>query len=211
MDAVILGVVGLLIGGLVALYGVRVFYLLLPLWGFVAGFLIGADAVTELVGDGFLATATGWAAGIALGAVFALTATLWFWAAVLVLAFGVGFEVGSGVLIMIGMTPGLLTFAAGVVLGAVLVVLAIAVRAPVLLVALLSALGGAALVIDGGLMLLGVVQPGDLAGGAIAPLRGDPLLIGAWLGLAALALVHQLTETAGGNAGLRTRLDRSLA
>ena len=211
MDGVILGVVGLLVGGLVALYGVRVFYLLLPLWGFVAGFLIGADAVTELVGDGFLATATGWAAGLVLGVVLAVTATLWFWAAILVLAFGVGFEVGSGILVAIGLAPGLLTFAAGVILGAVLVVLSIAVRAPVLLIAVLTALGGAALVIDGGLMILGLLHPSDRRGGAIAPLRGDPLLVLAWLAIAALALVHQLVETADGRIGLRTRLDRPLA
>ena len=44
--------------------------------------------MTELAGDGFLATAAGWAAGLALGVVLAVTATMWFWAAVLVLAFG---------------------------------------------------------------------------------------------------------------------------
>jgi hypothetical protein len=211
MDAVILGVVGVLAGGLVALYGVRVFYLLLPLWGFVAGFLIGADAVTELLGDGFLATAAGWAAGLALGVALAVTATLWLWGAVLVLAFGVGTEVGSGLLLGLGFQPGILPFAAGVVLGAALVVLAIAVDGPVLLVAVLTALGGTALVIDGALMVLHVLQPGDLAGGAVAALRGDPMLVLAWLVLAAGALAHQLLDTTGGRrAGLRMRLDRTV-
>ncbi len=210
MDAVILGVAGVLVGGLVALYGVRVFYLLLPLFGFVAGFLIGADAVAELLGEGFLATATGWAAGLALGIALAVTATLWLWGAVLVLAFGVGAEVGSGVLLALGFGPGIVPFAAGVALGAALVVLAIAVPAPVLLVAALTAFGGAALVIDGGLLMLGILDRGDLAGGAVAALRGDAVLIAAWLVLGALALLHQLLDAAGGREGLRVRLDRSL-
>jgi hypothetical protein len=211
MDAVILGVVGLLVGALVALYGVRVFYLLLPLWGFVAGVLLGAQAVDALLGDGFLATAAGWAAGIALGVVFAVTATLWLWAAVLVLAFSVGAELGSGLVVAVGIEPGIFAFAAGIVLGVGLAVVAIAIDGPVLLVAAISALGGAALVIDGALLVLGRLQVGDLEGGVVAALRGQPLLIAGWLLLAGLSLVHQLTDAAGGNIGLRTRLGRSVA
>ncbi len=211
MDAVILGVVGLLVGALVALYGVRVFYLLLPLWGFVAGLLLGAEAVGALLGDGFLATATGWGVGIVLGIVFAVTATLWLWAAVLVLAFSVGAELGSGLVLAIGIEAGIFALVAGILLGALFVVIAIAIDGPVLLVAALSALGGAALVIDGALLILGRLQVGDLEGGVVAALRGQPLMVVGWLLLAGLALVHQLNDAAGGNIGLRTRLDRSLA
>jgi hypothetical protein len=211
MDAVLLGVVGLLVGALVALYGVRVFYLVLPLWGFVAGVLLGADAVHAVLGDGFLATAASWGAGIVLGVVLAVTATLWLWAGVLVLAFSVGAELGSGLVIAIGIEPGLFTFAAGILVGVLLVVVAIAVDGPVLLVAALSALGGAALMIDGALAILGRLQPGDLEGGVVAALRGQPLMIVGWLLLAGLALVHQLTDAAGGNLGLRSRVGRSVA
>jgi hypothetical protein len=211
MDAVILGVVGLVAGALVTLYGVRLFYLLLPLWAFVAGAALGAQAVSELLGDGFLATTTSWAAGIALGVAFAVTATLWFWAAVLVLAFSVGSAVGSGLVVALGVDPGVLSFAAGLALGGALVVLAIAIDAPVLLVAVLSALGGAALVVTGAMLVLGRFEPSDLAGGPVGALRGEPLLIAAWLAIAALGLVLQLLDSAEGNLGLRTRLDRSVA
>ena len=211
MDAVILGVVGLLVGALVALYGVRVFYLLLPLWGFVAGVLLGAEAVGALLGDGFLATAAGWGAGIVLGLAFAVTATLWLWAAVLVLAFSVGAELGSGLVLAVGIEPGVFAFAAGILVGVGLVLVAIAIDGPVLLVAVLSALGGAALVMDSALLILGRLQVGDLEGGVVAALRGQPLMIVGWLLLAGFALVHQLSDAAAGNIGLRTRLDRSLA
>ena len=211
MDAVILGVAGLLVGALVATNGVRLFYLLLPLWGFVAGVLLGAEGVSSLLGDGFLATVASWGAGLVLGVAFAVTATLWFWAAVLILAFGVGADIGQGVLAMLGVEAGILPFAAGLVVGAALVVLAIAVDAPVLLVAALSALGGAALVIDGALLILGRLEPGDLGEGALAAIHGQPVLIAGWLLLAGFALVHQLNDAAGGSVGLRTRLDRTVA
>jgi hypothetical protein len=211
MQPIFVGIVGLIAGALVALYGVRVFYLLLPLWGFVAGALIGAQAVADIFGDGFLASFASWAVAIVLGVVFAVTATLWFWAAVLILAFGVGAEIGSGIALALGFGPGILPFAAGIALGAVLVVVAIAVDAPVILVAALSALGGAALIMDGGLLLLGAIAPADLADGAIAALRGDPLLVAGWLVLAVLSFAYQLLDAAGGHLGLRTRLDRTVA
>jgi hypothetical protein len=211
MEAVILGVMGLLAGALVTGYGARVFYVLLPLWGFVTGVMLGAEAVSALVGDGFLATTASWAAGLVLGIVLAVTAILWLWAAVLVLAFGVGSAIGSGLLLAIGLDPGILPFAAGIAVGAALVVLALALDAPLLLVATLSALGGAALVITAALLILGRFELADLAGGPVGALRGQPLLVAGWLALAALGLLHQLLDTAGGNVGLRTRLVHSLA
>ena len=146
-----------------------------------------------------------------LGVVLAVTATLWIWAAVIVLAFGVGTTVGSGVLLALGFEPGILPFAAGIALGAALVVLAIAIDGPVLLVAILSSLGGAAYVVAGALLILGRLEVADLSGGAVAALRDQPLAIVGWLVLAAGALVVQLQEARGGLAGLRVPLDPSRA
>jgi hypothetical protein len=206
MDAVILGVVGLLVGAVVALYGTRVFYVLLPLFGFVAGFVLGAQGVAALLDEGFLATVIGWGAGLILGVVFAVTALLWVWAAVLVLAFAVGTSLGSSVLLAIGFSPGVLPFAAAVVTGAVLVVAAVVLDAPTLLVALLTSLGGAAYLVAGALLFLGRIPLGDLSGGAIGALRDQPLALVGWLLVAAAAFVYQLQESGGGMAGLRTRL-----
>ena len=106
MDAVILGVVGLLVGALVTTYGVRLFYPAPPAVGLCRRRGAGRAGLSALLGDGFLATAASWAAGLVLGIAFAVTATLWFWAAVLVLAFSVGSGVGSGILLVAsGSTP----------------------------------------------------------------------------------------------------------
>ncbi len=211
MDSIIVGTVALIVGALVATWGVRVFFVLLPVWGFVTGVAIGAQGLSAILNEGFLATLLSWGAGIVLGIVLAVTATLWVWAAVIVLAFGVGTTVGSGILIGLGLDPGVLPFAAGIALGAALVVLAIAIDAPVLLVAILSSLGGAAYVVAGALLVLGRLGVGDLSGGAVAALRDQPLAIVGWLVLAAAALVVQLQEARGGLAGLRAPLDPSLA
>ena len=211
MDSIIVGTVALIVGALVATWGVRVFFVLLPLWAFLTGVAIGAQGLSAVLNEGFLATVLSWGAGIVLGIVLAVTATLWVWAAVIVLAFGVGTTLGSGILLALGFEPGVLPFAAGIALGGVLVVLAIAIDAPVLLVAILSSLGGAAYVVAGALLILGRLEVADLSGGAVAALRDQPLAIVGWLVLAAAALVVQLQEARGGLSGLRAPLDPSLA
>lgn len=208
MESIVVGIAALVVGALVATWGVRVFFLLLPLWGFIAGLAIGAQGLAAVLNEGFLATLVSWAAGIALGLVFAVTAVLWVWAAVIVLAFSVGTTVGSGLLLALGFSPGILPFAAGIVLGAALVVLAIAIDAPVLLVAILTSLGGAAYAVAGALLFLGRLELADLSGGAVGAIRGEPLAVVGWLVLAAAALVVQLQEARGGIAGLRLRLDQ---
>ena len=211
MDSIIVGTVALIVGALVATWGVRVFFVLLPLWAFLTGVAIGAQGLSAVLNEGFLATLLSWGAGIVLGIVLAVTATLWVWAAVIVLAFGVGTTLGSGILLALGFEPGVLPFAAGIALGGVLVVLAIAIDAPVLLVAILSSLGGAAYVVAGALLILGRLEVADLSGGAVAALRDQPLAIVGWLVLAAAALIVQLQEARGGLSGLRAPLDPSLA
>ena len=55
MEALIVGLAGIVIGSLVAMFGVRVFYLLLPVWGFLAGFAL-STGVASLLDEGFLVT-----------------------------------------------------------------------------------------------------------------------------------------------------------
>ena len=65
--------------GLAALFaGYRLFLLLLPIWGFFAGFFIGATAITLLLGDSFLVTVTGWVVGFILGLIFAILSYLFY-------------------------------------------------------------------------------------------------------------------------------------
>lgn len=59
MEAFLVGLVGVIVGTLVAAFGVRVFFLLLLVWGFVAGFKLGAQGVSSIFGEGFAATVFG--------------------------------------------------------------------------------------------------------------------------------------------------------
>jgi hypothetical protein len=209
MEQIVLGLVAMVIGGLVAGYGVRAFFVLLPLFGFLWGASTGTQAVQYLVGDGAFATVLSWVAGLALGAALAIVAGLFYWAAIVILAAGVGATVASGILIAIGFEPGLLTFVVGLAAGAALALLAILIDAPTLLVALLTAFGGMAYAVAGAYVLLGQVTREELAAGAVAALRDQPLGFIAWLALGAIALGFQLLEARARGVELMTSMPRT--
>jgi len=208
MEAFLIGLVGIIVGTLVAAFGVRVFFVLLPAWGFVGGFLLGAQGVHSILGEGFAVTVLGWGAGIGLGVLFAVLAGVFFWASIIILAGTVGWALVAGLLLAVGMEPGLLVFLAGLGGAAALIVLAILIDAPTLYVALLTSFGGAAYAVAGALLVLGRIGLDDLDGGPIAAMRGYPIAAVAWLGLAALAVGWQVLEARSRSTDLRGRLDR---
>src|SRR4029079_19049573 len=188
VDRLLLGLIAIAVGALIAAYGARGVFLLLPLFGFVVGYLVGAQVVTNLFGDGVFATLTSWVAGLVVAVLFAVLAGLWWWAAVVILFGVVGYEVGYGVLVAIGFNdPGLLPFIAGLAVGIVLAVLAVVLDAPTLLVALVTAFGGAACVVAGLSLILTQTTVDQLKDGRIGALNGKPLALVAWVGLGAIA------------------------
>jgi hypothetical protein len=72
LNGLLLGALAIGIGLAFAFWGFRVFLILLPIWGFFAGFLLGAQGMTYLFGDAFLATTLGWVVGFLLGLLFAV-------------------------------------------------------------------------------------------------------------------------------------------
>ena len=196
MDRLLLGLFAIAVGALIAAYGARGFFLLLPLLGFVVGYLVGAQVVENLFGDGVFATLTSWVAGLVVAVLFAVLAGLWWWAAVVILFGVVGYELGYGVLVAIGFNdPGLLPFIAGLAVGIVLAALAIVLDAPTLLVALVAAFGGAAYVVAGLYLILNQITVDQLKDGPIGALNGKPLALVAWVGLGAIAFAFQYFDT----------------
>ena len=63
IEGLLIGLLAIAIGMAFAFYGFRVFLILLPIWGFFAGFLLGANGVSYILGGadaGAFATVTGW-------------------------------------------------------------------------------------------------------------------------------------------------------
>ncbi|HEY6570072.1 MAG TPA: hypothetical protein VIZ22_07280 [Candidatus Limnocylindrales bacterium] len=195
MDRLLIGLIAIGVGALVAAYGARGFFILLPLFGFVVGFGVGAQIVANLFGDAFFATITSWGVGLAFAVVFAVLAGLWWWAAVVILFGVVGYELGSGVLIALGLDPGLITFIAGLAVGIALAILALVLDAPTMLVAAVSAFGGAAYVVAGLYLILDQITIDQLEDGPLGALDGRPVALVAWVALGAVGLLFQYYDT----------------
>src|SRR5688572_15511683 len=124
-EAFLVGLFAVAIGLAFAFYGFKLFLILLPIWGFFAGFLIGVELTTSLLGGadadaGFLATTTGWVVGFILGLVFAVLSYLYYWVAVILLGGVLGYQLTLGVLEWLNInTDGLIAFILALIVGAI--------------------------------------------------------------------------------------------
>jgi len=147
-------ILALIIGVLALVAGYRLFLLLLPIWGFFAGFAMGAHATALLFGQGFLATATSWIIGFVIGLIFAVLSYLIYTVGVALFSAAFGYFLGAGLMLLF-LDPGLIVTLVGLA-GAVvmsLVVLAFNIQKPVL--EFITSFGGATATITGILLLFG--------------------------------------------------------
>lgn len=165
-----------LIGLALCFAGFRLFVILLPVFGFFAGFLVTAQAIQEVFGGRFLATASSWVFGFVVGALCALVAYLFYYGAVVVLAATVGYEFGVGIMAGLGVNSGFVHFVVGVVVAAVLTIAVIFLNLPQVFIVVLSALAGAGMILTGTLLALGRVSLTDLNLGLVGAFIRDSWL-----------------------------------
>jgi hypothetical protein len=140
--------IALFFGLAVTFSGYRIFLVLLPIWGFFAGFAIGAEALQAIFGEAFLATVTSWIVGFIVGAVFAVLSYLFYIAAVGLFAFSVGYGLGVGVIGLLNLEQfGLLTFVVGAVAGVALAAVTLLLNIQKWVIIAGTAFGGAALIV----------------------------------------------------------------
>ena len=150
---ILVGLFVIVIGLTLATSGLRVFFAMLPLVGFVTGFFAGATLITNWLGDGFLATATGWIVGIGLGLLFAAISYLYWYVGAIMAAGVSGALILSGIFSAFGVNSGALLVTLAIVGAVVFIIAAMVMNLPVYVVLVNTAIMGAYMVI-GGLMLL---------------------------------------------------------
>jgi hypothetical protein len=113
-----MGLIALLFGLAVVFYGYRMFIVLLPIWGFFFGFFLGAQTIQFLFDDpALLGTVTSWIVGFFTGAIFAILSYLFYFIAVGIVSFSLGYAATVGILEWIGMDAGFLIWLIAVVVG----------------------------------------------------------------------------------------------
>ncbi len=187
LDGLLVGILAIAIGLAFCFWGFRVFLILLPIWGFFAGFLLGANGITYLLGDAFLATTLGWVTGFLLGLLFAVLSYLYYWAAVILLGGALGYQLTLGLLHWIGFeADGLIAFLLAIAGGVIFAVGFFLLQMPAVIVIVATAISGAGATIAGVAIALGLIPLESLNGGVFGSYSFSDM---GWLGIiAAIAL-----------------------
>ena len=177
------------------LWGYRIFLVMLPIWGFFAGFWLGAAGIALFLGQGFLATVTGWVVGFILGVIGAVLSYLFYGGFVLIVAAMVGAGLASTILTAMGITTGWIIAIVALVTAAIVAVATLVFNLQKYVIILLTSLGGADLIVLAGMLLFGVVTLTDVQGGGnlLTPVFKESwLAVLAWVVLAVVGFFRQV-------------------
>jgi hypothetical protein len=161
MADVILGLFAIVAGAFMLFAGQLVLRLVLPIWGFFAGFAFGAGLFAELAHESFLGTVLGWVAGFVGALVFALLAYLYFAVAVVLAMAAFGFTIGSGLVAALGIEWSWVAVLVGVAVGILLGLVAVIGNLPMIVLAVVSSVAGAVSVVAGVMLVVGTINSAD--------------------------------------------------
>jgi len=157
-EIIIAALLALLIGNAFCFGGYKWFKILLPLLGLLIGFVVGAEWIARIYGLTILSAVPVFAAGIIVGLFLAIAAYLFFDFSVILLTATLGYSLGAGILINTSFGTGIVPGIAGWIAAAVAAFLAIRLHLPKNIIIVLTALFGAAAIINGLLLLMGLIS-----------------------------------------------------
>jgi hypothetical protein len=186
----------MVVGLAICFNGYKWFLILLPIWGFFWGFLLGAQTLQAVFGIGFLATVTSWVLGFIVGAVFAVLSYVFYLAAVALMAGSLGYALGLGIMGLIGFDFGLITWLVGIVLAVIVAGVTIYFNLYKYVIIVTTAVGGAGTIV---ITLMFGYAGLTLATFAENPIRlalqGSPLWTIFFVVLAVLGIASQLATS----------------
>jgi hypothetical protein len=165
MADILLGLLAIVAGGVMLFAGQLVLRLILPIWGFFAGFAAGAGFVAGLGDDKFLGTVLGWVLGLVFGLVLAVLAYFFYAVAVILAMASFGFAIGSGLVVALGIDWSWVAVLVGILVGAAVGLASIFVDMPMLVLIVFGALAGAVFVVGGLMLVFGSLNTADFSRG----------------------------------------------
>jgi hypothetical protein len=190
---VLAGLILVVLGVVLAASGLRIWFVALPILGFIAGMTLGLEIMYYLFDKGFLTTTIGFILGLVLGVVFAAVSYLyWYIGAILGAAF-FGAAAGSGLLAIFGADSKWVLGLAALVGALLFAYAAVALDLPIYMVIVNTAFAGATMAVAGVMLVFDQVDRGQLGNGAVAAAWNEHwwwVLI--WVAVAAVGLAAQL-------------------
>jgi hypothetical protein len=188
--------IALFFGFVLTFSGYRFFLVLLPIWGFFYGFGFGAQSIQAFFGDAFLSTVSSWVVGFLVAAVFALCSYLFYFFAVGVVSFSLGYSIGVGLMEAIGFNFGFIVWIVGVALGGVILLVTFKFNLQKYVIIAATAILGAGVIVGTFLYLFGGLPTARLTENAVqAALLSSPFWLLVFLGIALVGAVVQYQST----------------
>jgi hypothetical protein len=188
--------IALFFGAVLAFAGYRFFLVLLPIFGFFFGFGLGAQTIQALFGEGFLSTVTSWLTGFVVALGFTVLAYFFYVAAVGLVAAALGYALGVGLMMAIGLDFGLVVWLVGFVAALVVGIGAVVLNVQKWVVIVATALLGAGVIVGTFLFLFGGLPTDVLVQNPVRyVLQTSPLWMTVFLAVAVLGGLAQLTTT----------------
>lgn len=204
------GLILIVVGLLFCLRGYLAMRFVIPLWGAIAGFFLGAGLVASFTDEGFLATLMGWLTGFGVAVLFGALAYLYYEVSVFIAMAAVGFVLGTTVTTALGLTWDWLIILIGITVAAALALFGILYDMPMALLTVLTATAGASAVLTGVFLILGKLDVADLED----PATPGAIQIEGWwyavyAALAIAGIIAQVGSTARFEASLREQWAQS--
>ena len=194
MADIALGLVAIIAGAAFCFAGYQWFRLIIPVWGFFAGFSAGTGLISAITGDAVLATPLGWILGLVLAVVFATFAYLYYSVAIVMAMSSIGFMLGGALMTALGVTWNWVIAIVGILVGVAFAFAGIVSNLPRVVLVVVSAIGGATAIV-GGLMLFGsTLDTEDFSRAVITETINDSW--GWWLLYAVLTIAGIMTQSA---------------
>jgi Domain of unknown function (DUF4203) len=196
MDLIV-ALIAVAVGLVACFFGYRLFRAVLPIFGFVVGAIVGAQAVFLIFDEGIFVTLLSIIAAVAVGVVFGLLAYFWWALGIVLVVGGMGFAIGNALLPAINVDNlEFVSWLLGLAVGAGFALAAIVLRLPRAIVIAVTALWGAGAALGGLLIVLQQIEPEELGYGAVDAVVSQSfvwLLI--YLAVAAVGAVWQAMTT----------------
>ena len=194
MADIALGLVAIIAGAAFCFAGYQWFRLIIPVWGFFAGFSAGTGLISTITGDAVLATPLGWILGLVLAVVFATFAYLYYSVAIVMAMSSIGFMLGGALMTALGVPWNWAIAIVGILVGVAFAFAGIVSNLPRVVLVVVSAIGGATAIV-GGLMLFGsTLDTEDFSRAVITETINDSW--GWWLLYAVLTIAGIMTQSA---------------
>ena len=165
MADILLGLLAIIAGGAMLLAGQLVLRIMIPIWGFFAGFAFGAGLVADLADERFLGTVLGWVLGLVFALIFAVLAYLYYYVAIVIAMGAAGFAIGSGIVVALGIDWNWLAVLVGLAIGVLVGLVSVFANIPMIMLVFIGSIAGAVGVTGGLLLLVGSLNTADFSRG----------------------------------------------